>query len=87
MRGNHALFIKKDLRKGIYTKSRPKTNLSTKNYFAYKKIVCHNEEFDMRIMLQNIKHHSSTIKIKNNMSVKCHLSSNNTSSSARPVTG
>ena len=54
-----------------------------------EKMVCHNEDFDKRIVLHNIKkyeNHSIRIKIKNNMSVKSHLSSNNTLSSARQVT-
>ena len=52
-----------------------------------EKIVCHNENFDKRIVLHNIikkyENHSSTIKIKNNMSVKSYFSSNNTLASAR----
>ena len=55
-----------------------------------EKIVCHNEDFDKRIVLHNIikmyGNHSSPIKIKNYMSVKSHLSSNNTLASARQVT-
>ena len=55
-----------------------------------EKMVCHNEDFDKRIVLHNIikkyENHSIIIKIKNNMSVKSHLSSNNTLSSARQVT-
>ena len=55
-----------------------------------EKIVCHNEDFDKRIVLNNTikKHenHSSIITIKNNMSMKSHLSSNNTLASARQVT-
>ena len=54
-----------------------------------EKMVCHNEDFDKRIVLHNVKkyeNHSIRIKIKNNMSVKSHLSSNNTLSSARQVT-
>ena len=51
-----------------------------------EKIVRHNEEFDKRIVLHNIikkyENHSSIIKIKNYMSVKSHLSSNNTLASA-----
>ena len=54
------------------------------------KIVCHNEDFDKRIVLNNIikkyENHSSIIKIKNYMSVKSHLSSSNTLASARQVT-
>ena len=53
------------------------------------KIVCHNEDFDKRIDLHNIKkyeNHSNIIKIENNMSVKSHLSSNNTLASARQIT-
>ena len=54
------------------------------------KIVCHNEDFDKRIVLHNIikkyENHSSIIKIKYNMSRKSHLSSNNTLSSARQDT-
>ena len=54
-----------------------------------EKIVCHNEDFDKKIVLHNIKkyeNHSSIIKIKNCMSVKSHLSSNNTLASTRQVT-
>ena len=55
-----------------------------------EKIVCHNEKFDKIIVLHNIikkyENHSSIIKIKNYMSVKSHLSSNNTLASARQVT-
>ena len=55
-----------------------------------EKIVCHNEDFDKRLILHNIikkyENHSSMIKIKNNMSVKSQLSSNNTLASARQVT-
>ena len=54
-----------------------------------KKIVCHNEDFDKRIVLHNfIKKYENhlSIKIKNNMSVKSHLSSSNTLASARQVT-
>ena len=47
-----------------------------------EKIVCHNEDFDKRIVLHNIikmyENHSSIIRIKNNMSVKSHFSSNYT---------
>ena len=54
-----------------------------------KKTVCHNEDFDKRIVLHsNIKkyeNHSSIIKIQHNMSVKSHLSSNNTLASAKQV--
>ena len=52
-----------------------------------EKIVCHNEDFDKRIVLHNIikkyENHSSIIKIKNFMSVKSHLNSNNSLASAR----
>ena len=45
-----------------------------------EKIVCDHENFDKRIVLHIIikkdENHSSIIKIKNNMSVKCHLSFN-----------
>ena len=55
-----------------------------------EKIVCHNEDFDKRMVLHNIikkyENHSSIIKIKNSMSVKSHLSSNNTLASVRQVT-
>ena len=55
-----------------------------------EKIVCRNEDFDKRIALHNMikkyENHSSIIKIKNNMSVKSHLSSNKTLASARQVT-
>ena len=55
-----------------------------------EKIICHNEDFDKRIVLHNIikkyKNHSSIIKIKNFMSVKSHLNSNNSLASARQVT-
>ena len=55
-----------------------------------EKVVCHNEEFDKRIVLHNIikkyENHFSIIKIKNNMSVKSHFSSNNTLASGRQVT-
>ena len=55
-----------------------------------EKIVCDNEGFDKRIVLHNIikkyENHSSIIKIKNYVSVKSHLSSNNTLASARQVT-
>ena len=55
-----------------------------------EKIVCYNEEFDKRIALHNIikkyENHSSIIKIKNLMSVKSHLNSNNSLASARQVT-
>ena len=49
----------------------------------------HNEDFDRRVVLHNIKkyeNHLSIIKIKNNISVKIHLSSSNTLSSVRQVT-
>ena len=55
-----------------------------------EKIVCHNEDFDKRIVLHNIikkyENQSSVIKIKNFMSVKSHLNSNNSLASARQVT-
>ena len=55
-----------------------------------EKIVCHNEDFDKRIVLHNIikkyENHSSIIKIKNFMSVKSHLHSNNSLASAGQVT-
>ena len=55
-----------------------------------EKIVCHNEDFDKRIALHNIikkyENHSNIIKIKNFMSVKSHLNSNNSLASARQVT-
>ena len=54
-----------------------------------EKIICHNEGFDKRIVLHNIKKYenrSSIIKIKISMSVKSHLNSNNTLTSARQVT-
>ena len=55
-----------------------------------EEIVCHNEDFDKRIVLHNIikkyENHSNIIKIKNCMSAKSHLSSNNTLASARQVT-
>ena len=51
-----------------------------------EKIVCHNEDLDKRIVLHNIikkyENHSSTIKIKNNLSGKSHLIPNNTLASA-----
>ena len=54
-----------------------------------KKNVCHNEDFDKRIVLHsNIKkyeNHSSIIKIQHNTSVKSHLSSNNILASAKQV--
>ena len=55
-----------------------------------EKIVCHNEDFDKRIVLHNIikkyENHSSIIKIKYFMSVKIHLNSNNSLASAGQVT-
>ena len=52
--------------------------------------VCHNEGFDKRMVLHIItekcENHSSIIKIKNYMSVKSQLSSNNTLATARKVT-
>ena len=50
-----------------------------------EKIVCHNEDFDKRIVLHNIIK-KSIIKVKNFLSVKSHLNSNNSSASARQVT-
>ena len=54
-----------------------------------KKTVCHNEDFDKRIVLHSsikmYENHSSIIKIQHNMSVKSHLSSNNTLASAKQV--
>ena len=54
-----------------------------------EKIVYHNEGFDKRMVLHNTvkknEYNSSIIKIKNNMSVKSYLSSNNTLASARQV--
>ena len=51
-----------------------------------EKIVRHNEDFDKRIILNNIiekyENCSSITKIKNNMSVKSHLSSNSTLATA-----
>ena len=53
------------------------------------KIVCHNEDFVKIIILGNIikkyDNHSIISKSKNNISVKSHLSSNNTLASARWV--
>ena len=46
-----------------------------------EKLVCHKEDFDKKIVLSNIKNyenHSSIIEIKNNMSLKSRLSSNQT---------
>ena len=55
-----------------------------------EKIVCHNEDFDKRLVLHNIikkyENHSSIVKIKNSMSLKYQLSSNNTLVSASEVT-
>ena len=55
-----------------------------------EKIAYHNEDFDKRTVLHNIikkyENHSSIIKIKNYMSVKSYLSSNNTLASTRQVT-
>ena len=55
-----------------------------------QEIVCHNEGFDKRMVLHIItekcENHSSIIKIKNYMSVKSQLSSNNTLASASQVT-
>ena len=54
------------------------------------KIVCHNEDFDKSIVLHSIinkyENHSNIIKIKNFMSVKSQLNSNNSLASARQVT-
>ena len=54
-----------------------------------EKVVCGNEGFDKRIFLHNIikkyENHSNIVKIKNNMSVKSHLSVSNTLASARQV--
>ena len=55
-----------------------------------EKIVYHKEDFDKKVVLHNIikkyENHSSIIKIRNNMSVKSHSSSNNTLPSAMQVT-
>ena len=55
-----------------------------------EKIVCHSEDSDKRIVLHNIikkyENYCSIIEIKNYMSVKSRLSSNNTLASARQVT-
>ena len=60
------------------------------NGFKPEKIACHNEELDKRIVLYKIikqhENHSSIIRIKNDMSVKSYLSSNNTLASAKQVT-
>ena len=44
--------------------------------------VCHNEDFDKRVVLHYItkkyENHSNIIKIKNNISVKSQVSPNNT---------
>ena len=54
------------------------------------KPACRKEDFDKRTVLHNIikkyENHSSIIKIKNYMSMKSNLSSNNTLASARQVT-
>ena len=54
-----------------------------------EKTVFHNEGFDKRITLHNIirnyENHSSIRKIKNNMSVKSHLSSDSTLTTSRQV--
>ena len=54
-----------------------------------EKIFCYNENFDKRVVLHNIikkyENHSSTIKFKDNMSEKSHLSFNNTLLLARQV--
>ena len=58
--------------------------------FRPENIVRHNEDFDKKIILHNIikkyENHFSISKIKNNLSVKSHLSSTNTLPSARQVT-
>ena len=54
-----------------------------------EKIVFHNKDFHERAVLHNIKKYknqSSIIKIKNNMPVRTHLSSNNTLPSERKAT-
>ena len=55
-----------------------------------EKTVCHNENFDKKMVLHNIirkyENHSSITKIKSSMPVKSHLSSNNTLASVRRVT-
>ena len=55
-----------------------------------EKIVYHKEDFDKKVVLHNIikkyENHSSIIKIRNNMSLKSHSSSNNTLPSAMQVT-
>ena len=47
-----------------------------------KKLVFQNKDFDKKVVLPNIikkyENHSSIIEIKNNMSLKIHLSSNHT---------
>ena len=52
--------------------------------------MCHNEDFDQRIVLHNIikmyENRSSIIKSKNNMFLRSHLSSNNALAIARQVT-
>ena len=53
------------------------------------KNVSHNEDFDKKLVLHNIRkyeNHSSITKIKNSMPVKSHLSSDNTLASVRQVT-
>ena len=54
-----------------------------------EKTVFHNEGFDKRIILHNIirnyENHSSIMKIKNNMSVKSHLSSDSFLTTSRQV--
>ena len=58
--------------------------------FRPENVVRHNEDFDKKIILHNIikkyENHFSISKIKNNLSVKSHLSSTNTLPSARQVT-
>ena len=55
-----------------------------------EKTVCHNEDFDKKMVLHNIlrkyENHSGITKIKNSLPVKSHLSSNNTLASVRQVT-
>ena len=55
-----------------------------------EKIAYHKVEFDKRMVLHNIikkyENHSSIVKIKNSMSLKYQLSSNNTLVSASEVT-
>ena len=52
-----------------------------------EKMVCHNEDFDiLHNIIKKYENHTSIIKIKNFMSMKSHLNSNNSSASARQVT-